>query len=131
MVLFEREFCSIDYDEERKRLSIYWDGSADSREYREVLDAILNIVKTHDIQDSFEDREKMQNIEPADEKYAKKVWMPQFLNFAKVKRSAIVINERKKGEKPSDPILEKTEDVLDNKVRYFTSREDAYDWLGK
>lgn len=129
MIYFSSEHCTIKYFEKEKLVFSQYHGFTPSEELRKILDEMLQLISTKDVELSLSDRRKMKVIRPADQEYIKNIWFPKFLKLSKIKKAATIESEDVFNKISVENILKTINGQLPVDIHYFNSIEDACKWL--
>jgi hypothetical protein len=129
ITVFGKTYVTIAYDEDKKLLATVWHGFANSKEYREVLDFVLDFFHKHIVYYSFSDSRDMKAIHPADQQYTNDHFMPGFFKVENLKKSAVIISEDIFNRMAVEAMTVKANEFIKFDMKYFSTKEMAMAWL--
>ncbi len=127
-VVFDKSFLSISLVPEAKIIHLKWKGYSTSEQFREGLNAALELVQEHGIEYWLGNLKLMQVILSGDEEWATTEWYPLIVK-TKVKKMAIVTSLDYFNNSTVKRIVERSEPVTNFETRYFVDVNEAYEWL--
>ncbi|GAC1662683.1 MAG: hypothetical protein PVS2B1_21560 [Candidatus Dormibacteraceae bacterium] len=120
--------ATVRWEEKAKLVVVEWEGWADSKEFKELLDAEIKAVREHGGSRLLADCRQQKVINPADQDRANRDWLPRAM-AAGLKRFAVVLPQSglaamnlKDALKAADPRL---------RVAYFGTVEEGRAWLAE
>lgn len=130
MIYYESDYVSIQYFEEEKLVFSQYHGFTPSEELRKILDEMLNLFTTKEVELALADNRNMKVIRPADQEYIQTVWFPQILKLSKIRKSATIESTDIFNKMATESIRSKVEGLLTFEIHYFDAIEPACEWLG-
>ncbi len=127
-VIFDKSFLTIYHQTESKLIHLKWKGYATSEQFREGLNAALELVKEHDIQHWLGNLKMMQAILSSDEEWSTQVWYP-LIAETHIRKMAIVTSLDFFNNSTVKRIVTKSESVTNFETRYFVDITEAVTWL--
>ncbi len=131
MIFFERPYVTIEYIPEDKLSLTTWKGFANSDQYREAVNAGIDLLRKHDVLLAVSDNTNMKAIRPADQDWVNEVALPEALKISKITRSATVVSTDIFNRMAMDRMLSRIESPLPLEYEFFDNIEDAMAWVKK
>jgi hypothetical protein len=128
MIYLKTDYVTIDLNEDLKLLEIEWHGLILSSQYRETMEMVLDMLEEKNVENFLINRQHMQRISLADEKWRKEFWYPEFLKSS-VKRSASVISRDYYNEVSVSQLIEENDPGIKVERRSFYNYQEARKWL--
>ena len=128
MIYLKTDYVTIDLNEDLKLLEIEWHGLVLSSQYRETMEMVLDMLEEKNVENFLINRQHMQRISLADEKWRKEFWYPEFLKSS-VKRSASVISRDYYNEVSVSQLIEENDPGIKVERRSFYNYQEARKWL--
>lgn len=119
--------ATVRWDEPQSTVLVQWDGWANTAEFKSLLDAEVKALRDHNGTRLLADCRRQRVLNLADQERANREWLPQVL-AAGLKHFAIVLPE---SETAAGHLRERLSSVTEMEVGYFTTVEEARDWLGR
>jgi len=127
-VIFDKSFLTIYHQAESKLIHLKWKGYATSEQFREGLNAALELVKEHQVEHWLGNLKMMQVILSSDEDWATEVWYPLIVE-THIRKMAIVTSLDFFNNSAVKRIVDKSEPVTNFEIRYFVDITEAVTWL--
>jgi hypothetical protein len=127
IVLFEKDFSKIIYEEEQKLLSQIWLRPVTSAEYRESFSKVLEIIQEKKVPLFLSDTSMEGIISPEDRQWLEQEMIPKAV-VAGLKYSATILNPDAFKKYYLKKIKSKSEES-GMKFRIFGDREEGRKWL--
>src|SRR5689334_4607311 len=90
MIYFKEHYATIQCDEKLKVIEVAWYGHIRSKEYREIMQLALNLVKEKKLKRWLADMKDMARIQISDAEWREKVWFPEFVKTDIEKVAAVI-----------------------------------------
>jgi hypothetical protein len=127
MTQYEKDHLTVTWDESLQAVVTNWHESADGDDYREGLDAGLELARSKTAPNWLADRRALATVAEADQEWTNRNWLPRALD-SQLDRMSIVRSEADVAEMaPEDIAREAGGDALT--THYFDDRSDAEAWL--
>jgi hypothetical protein len=127
-VLFDRNFLTILVNPEQSLIHLKWKGFANSEQFREGLNAALEIVKEQRLKNWLANQKMMEMIMPQDEEWASNNWYPR-VALTGLKKMAIVTSLDFLNNASVRRIVSAASGKNDFETRYFVDSGEAKEWL--
>lgn len=128
MVHFEAPYITIHWDEAIKSVDMEWKKFVSGDNFRNALDKGLALLVEKKTTKWLADLRDLGVVTEEDQKWSNEDWFPRAIQGG-VKHMAIVIPKKTISKMAVDKIMEKVEG-LDLTTHYFSSIEEAKEWLG-
>ncbi|HSI91815.1 MAG TPA: hypothetical protein VK927_11910 [Adhaeribacter sp.] len=130
MIYYDSEYATIQYFEKEKMLFTRYHGFTPSEELRKIMDLVLELITSREVELSLSDNRNMKVIRPADQEYINTVWFPKFLKVSRIRKAASIESTDIFNKMSRENILKKIEGQIPFEIHYFDSIESACEWLG-
>ncbi len=127
IVLFDKDFSQITYDEAHKLLSQIWKRPVTSAEYRESFSKVLEIIQEKKVPLFLSDTSMQGIISPEDRMWLEQDMIPDAVK-AGLQYSATILNPDTFKKYYLQKIKSKSEEA-GIKFRIFGDRQEGIDWL--
>ena len=119
--------ATVRWDGPRSTVVVEWDGWANTAEFKSLLDAEVKALREHQCARLLADCRRQRVLNLADQERANREWLPAAV-AAGLKRFAVVLPE---SETAAAHLRERLSRVTEMQVAYFSTVEEARDWLGR
>lgn len=124
---YETEYLTASYDEDLDAVVMDWHDFANGEEFREGLDAGLELVNEKRASNWLADLREMGTVTDDDQEWSNTDWFPRAMESS-LTSMAIVQPESVLAEMSVENIMQETEEA-DLTTHYFDNRPEATEWL--
>ncbi|WP_066838498.1 hypothetical protein [Rufibacter ruber] len=127
----EFPFLHIEVDELTSVITMDWDGTFTSAQFREAVTYCMELVAQKKLKYWLANSSRIGEIQPADQKWSSEVLLPRLSELG-VKKVALVIPEDLNSHLAITTIMVRGKEKSTFAANYFVKKKDALDWmLGK
>lgn len=126
-ILYDKEFCKINYSSIGKYITIQWFGFPRSVDFRETCNKVIDFMSEYKTGKLFTDNRKAKLFSVNDQKWLNSEWLPIAIK-AGYNCSATLINDDIFVKTAIKNIVNKRDPKI-VKTKLFTNEEEAISWL--
>jgi hypothetical protein len=127
MAYYSREYLTATYDDELDAVVMQWHDFAEGEEFRDGLDAGLELVEREGAPNWLADLRDMGTVTDADQRWSNEDWFPRALGTS-LSRMAIIKPESVVANMSVESVIQEVDDGSLT-THYFDNRADAGEWL--
>lgn len=127
MAFFDAPYVVIDWDEQIGCSVAHWRGFAQSADYRQGLDKVLELLQAHKATKALADLRDQKPATEADQQWTNENWFPRAIAIG-LNRMAVVIPKSQLANMALTKIMSNVNDQEFN-TAYFDDVEEAKKWL--
>lgn len=117
--------AEVRWDEAHGTVFVEWDGWANTAEFGALLNAEIAALRAHQCSSLLADCRRQRVLNPADQERANQEWLPRVIE-AGLERFAIVLPE---SDIAAAHLRERLSEVKEMQIAYFSTVEEAREWL--
>lgn len=131
MILFDSPGLLVTYDAKNTMVCFEVKEFVEGDEFRRPLEAALTFLSMRKIARIFWDLRLMKVLNPADQEWSEKDWIPRLVKATQVRRSAVLVPKSVLAQMSINRITDRAAAVMENELvtQFFDSREAAESWL--
>jgi hypothetical protein len=126
-IIFENKNLRIAYDEEKRQLLLTWNGSLDSKGFRNTASEIIRAIEQTKAESILSDNRAWRIISPNDYGWAAHSWFPA-AEAKGVKKLATILSSDYFN-RVSEKSIENMADVRSMEIKNFNTCDEAQNWL--
>ena len=127
MAHYEKDHLTAQYNEELDAVVMNWDNFAQGEEFRDGLDAGLELIKKENAENWLADLREMGTVADDDQEWSNNNWFPRAMETS-LSQMAIVQPESVIANMSVENIMQEVGDG-ELTTHYFDSRPEATEWL--
>jgi hypothetical protein len=128
--VFSSEIGDVFFDTSINAVQITWKAYATTEEFREVLHHALTLMNERKADKWLANTKSLGVINPEDHVWFNEVWMPQAME-AGTRRVAMIVSDDVFAQLSMDDIMDEVREIAPVRDRFFTTIEEAREWLGR
>jgi hypothetical protein len=126
MVHYNEDHLTVRYDERLDAVVMEWHEFAEGEQYRDGLDAGLELVEEKRAQNWLADLRDMETVSEEDKQWSNEQWFPRALESS-LEQMAIIQPESVVANMSVEDIMQEVGEDL--RSHYFDNRDEAEAWL--
>ena len=123
------QLVKVGFDEATRAVIVEWFMTPDSHEFKTVLNHGLELARQHGATKWIGDTRELGMIDPNDQDWANQDWFPRAIHSG-IKDMGVVISDDVLSKMTVEDIMNEVKD-LGFTSRYFSTLEEAKDWIAK
>jgi hypothetical protein len=127
MAHYDKPHLTVTHDTDLDAVVMDWDGFVKGQEYRDSLEAGLELVQQERATNWLADLREMGTVDTDDQEWTNQDWFPRAMDST-LKHMAIIKPEDVVADMSVDKIMQEVGDG-DFRSHYFDNRDEAEEWL--